>query len=201
MRTTACQPRENRTIAVDFQDETTYFQLLLNDGKAFVECVLAFLLLPRLSAEIPSDLSRRRVPDTPFPLCPCPLDRVTIWRIQCTSCKAVFTVLPHFVLCYRSMRPDVARNALLVTHGGLRSELCVVLCHISPMALYRLICTLGQHSLVTTLTPCGLLLLVCFLGACPRISVRDLQKNKIPYIVEPLTGTSSQVLSTDERFL
>jgi len=40
MRTTACQPRENRTIAVDFQDETTYFQLLLNDGKAFVECVL-----------------------------------------------------------------------------------------------------------------------------------------------------------------
>src|SRR5438128_7809122 len=30
---------------------------------------------------------------------------------------------------------------------------------------------------------------------------RDLQKNKIPYIVEPLTGTSSQVLSTAERFL
>src|SRR2546425_9292124 len=29
----------------------------------------------------------------------------------------------------------------------------------------------------------------------------DLQKNKIPYIVEPLTGTSSQVLSTAERFL
>ena len=31
--------------------------------------------------------------------------------------------------------------------------------------------------------------------------IRDLQKNKIPYIVEPLTGTSSQVLSTAERFL
>ena len=31
--------------------------------------------------------------------------------------------------------------------------------------------------------------------------VGDLQKNKIPYIVEPLTGTSSQVLSTAERFL
>jgi hypothetical protein len=28
-----------------------------------------------------------------------------------------------------------------------------------------------------------------------------LQKNKIPYIVAPLTGTSSQVLYTDERFL
>jgi len=44
MRTTACQPRANRTITVDFQDETTYFQLLLSDGKAFVKCVLAFLL-------------------------------------------------------------------------------------------------------------------------------------------------------------
>jgi hypothetical protein len=35
--------RENRTITVDFQDETTYFQLL-GDTKAFVEWVLAFLL-------------------------------------------------------------------------------------------------------------------------------------------------------------
>ena len=26
------------------------------------------------------------------------LGGVTIWRIQCTTCKAVFTVLPHFVL-------------------------------------------------------------------------------------------------------
>jgi len=31
--------------------------------------------------------------------------------------------------------------------------------------------------------------------------VGDLQKNKIPYIVEPLTGTSSQVFYTDQRFL
>jgi hypothetical protein len=43
MRTTARQTRENRTITVDFQNEATYFQLL-GDGKAFVECVLAFLL-------------------------------------------------------------------------------------------------------------------------------------------------------------
>jgi hypothetical protein len=43
MRTTARQPRENRTITVDFQNEATYFQLL-GDGKAFIECVLAFLL-------------------------------------------------------------------------------------------------------------------------------------------------------------
>jgi hypothetical protein len=39
----AKRTRENRTITVDFQDETTYFQLLGN-GKAFVELVLAFIL-------------------------------------------------------------------------------------------------------------------------------------------------------------
>ena len=43
MRTTARQTRENRTITVDFQNEATYVQLL-GDAKAFVECVLAFLL-------------------------------------------------------------------------------------------------------------------------------------------------------------
>jgi len=65
-------------------------------------------------------------------------------------------VLPHFVLRYRHMRPDVARDALLATHGGLSLELCAVIGHISPMALYRLVCAFGHHSLVTVLTRCGL---------------------------------------------
>src|SRR6266511_2186507 len=43
MRSQAKQPRANRTITVDFQNEATYFQLL-GDGKAFLECVVAFLL-------------------------------------------------------------------------------------------------------------------------------------------------------------
>ena len=43
MRHTARQTRENRTITVDVQHEATYFQLL-GDGKAFIECVFAFLL-------------------------------------------------------------------------------------------------------------------------------------------------------------
>ena len=83
------------------------------------------------------------------------LGGLTIWRIQCTTCKAVFTVLPHFVLRYRQMRPEVARDALLATHGGLSLERCAVICHISPMALYRLVCALGQQSLVAVLTRCG----------------------------------------------
>ena len=92
------------------------------------------------------------------------LGRLTIWRVQCTTCKAVFTVLPHFVLRYRSMRPDVARDALLATHGGLSLARCAVLYHISPMALYRLVCAFGHQSLVAVLTRCGLPLPVYFLA-------------------------------------
>ncbi len=92
------------------------------------------------------------------------LGGVTIWRIQCTTCRAVFTVLPHFILRYRQMHPEVARDALLATHGGLSLELCAVLYHISPMALYRLVCAFGHHSLVMVLTRCGLPLPVYFLA-------------------------------------
>src|SRR5262245_18620676 len=84
------------------------------------------------------------------------LGGLTIWRIQCTSCQAVFTVLPHFALRYRRMSPDVAFQALIATHGGLSLEWCATICPISPMALYRLICALGQHSLVTVLVKCHL---------------------------------------------
>src|ERR687896_2087732 len=83
---------------------------------------------------------------------------------QCTTCRAVFTVLPHFVLRYRQMRPEVARDALLATHGGLSLELCAVISHLSPMALYRLVCAFGRQSLVTVLTRCGLPLPVYFLA-------------------------------------
>ena len=72
----------------------------------------------------------------------------------------MFTLLPHFALRYRKMRPEVARDALLATHGGLSLAWCAVICHISPMALYRVICALGQQSLVTVLTRCMLSLSV-----------------------------------------
>src|SRR5436190_1445376 len=147
--------RHNRTITVDFQDEATYFQLL-GDTQAFVEFVLAFLLslgfqlLHKASCSEGGSLTRHshyaRVR----------LGGLTIWRVQCTTCKAVFTILPHFVLRYRQMRPEVARDALLATHGGLSLELCAVLYHLSPMALYRLLCAFGHSSLVTVLTRCGL---------------------------------------------
>src|ERR671924_603101 len=155
MDTAAKRTRENRTITVDFRDDATYVQLL-GDGKAFVEFVCAFLLAlgfqlaHKATCEGGGCLTRHshyaRVR----------LGGLTIWRLQCTTCRAVFTVLPHFVLRYRKMRPDVARDALLATHGGLSLEWCATICHISPMAFYRVICAFGQHSLVSVLTRCGL---------------------------------------------
>ena len=62
------------------------------------------------------------------------------------------------------MRPAIARDALLATHGGLSLELCSVLYHIAPMALYRLVCALGHQGLVTVLTRCGLALPVYILA-------------------------------------
>src|SRR5262249_57436940 len=38
--------------------------------------------------------------------------------------------------------------ALLATHGGLSLEWCAVIYHISPMALFVLICAFGHQSLV-----------------------------------------------------
>jgi hypothetical protein len=155
MGTAAKPTRENRTITVDFRDEATYFRLI-KDGKAFVEFVLAFLLSLGFQLKHQATCRGGGCLTRHSHYVRVRLGGVTIWRMQCTRCKAVFTVLPHFILRSRQMRPDVARNALLATHGGLSLELCAVLCHISPMALYRLICALGQQSVVTVLTRCGL---------------------------------------------
>jgi hypothetical protein len=43
-------------------------------------------------------------------------------------------------------------------------ELCAVICNISPLALYRMVCALGQQGLVTVLTRCGLPLPAYFLA-------------------------------------
>src|SRR6266849_7821510 len=163
MGTAAKATRENRTITVDFQNEATYVQLL-GDGKAFVECVLAFLLALGFQLTHKATCHGGGCLTRHSHYARVRLGGLSIWRIQCTTCKAVFTVLPHFILRYRQMRPDVARNALLATHGGLSLELCAVIGDISPMALYRLVCALGHQSVVTVLTRCGLPLPTYFLA-------------------------------------
>jgi len=155
--------RHNRTITVDFQNAATYLQLL-GDGKAFVECVLAFLLSLGFQLAHKATCHGGGCLTRHSHYVRVRLGGLTIWRIQCTTCRAVFTVLPHFVLRYRSLRPEVARDALLATHGGLSLELCAVLYHLSPMALYRLVCAFGHQSLVAVLTRCGLPLPLYFLA-------------------------------------
>ena len=101
MGTAAKQTRANRTITVDFQDETTYFQLL-DDGKAFVEFVLAFFLALGFQLTHKATCRGGGCLTRHSHYARVRLGGLTIWRIQCTTCKAVFTVLPHFVLRYRS---------------------------------------------------------------------------------------------------
>jgi hypothetical protein len=143
MPNTARQTRANRTITVDFHNEATYFQLL-DDGKAFLACVLAFLLALGFQLAHKATCRGGGCLTRHSHYARVRLSGLTIWRVQCTTCKAVSTVLPHFVLRYHQMPPEVARDALLATRGGLSLELCVVIGHTSPMALYRLICALGQ---------------------------------------------------------
>src|SRR3989475_4084803 len=147
--------RQNRTITVDFQEPSTYLQLM-NDGKAFVEFVFAFLLSLGFQLAHKATCTGGGGLTRHSHYARIRLGGLAIWHIQCPSCKAVFTVLPHFVLRYRSMRPEVARDVLLATQGGLSLELCAVIGLISPMALYRLVCAFGYQSLVGVLTRCGL---------------------------------------------
>src|SRR6266850_2317227 len=155
--------RHNRTITGNFRDEATDFALLATT-KAFVEFVLAFLLALGFQLTHKASCSAGGSLTRHSHYARIRLGGLTIWRVQCTACKAVFTVLPHFVWRYRSLRPEVARDALLAPHGGLSLELCAVIHHRSPMALYRLVCAFGQQSLVKVLTRCRLPLPIYFLA-------------------------------------
>jgi hypothetical protein len=97
MLNTTRPTRKNRTITVEFQNEATYFQLL-DDSKAFVECVLAFLLALGLQLAHKATCRGGGGLTRHSHYARVRLGGLTIWRVQCTTCKAVFTVLPHFVL-------------------------------------------------------------------------------------------------------
>ena len=71
MGQTAKATRQNRTITVDFQDESTYAQLR-SDGKAFVEFVLAFLLALGFQLSHKATCGGGGCRDAPLPLCACP---------------------------------------------------------------------------------------------------------------------------------
>jgi hypothetical protein len=163
MRNNARQTRENRTITGDFQNEATSVQLLA-DGKACVELVMAFILALGVQLKHQATCGgggwmTRYSHDIRVRL-----HGVPLWRIQCTTCRAVFTVLPHVVWRDRAMRSDAVNTALFARHGGRSWALGAVICHLSPMAIDRLVCALGHQSLITGLTRCGLPLPAYFLA-------------------------------------
>src|SRR6266704_6992540 len=100
MAQAAVRTRHNRTITVDFHDEAPYVQLL-SDGKAFIECVLAFLRALGFQPAHKATCGGGGCLTRHSHYVRVRLGGVTIWRIQCTTCRAVFTILPHFVLRYR----------------------------------------------------------------------------------------------------
>jgi hypothetical protein len=161
--TVAKPTRAHRPITVDFRDGTTSLRLIA-DGKAFVEGVLAFLLALGLQLTYTATCRRGGGLTLHSHYARVRLGGLTIWRVQCTTCEAVCTVLPYCVLRHRQMRPEVARDALLATHGGLSRARCAVLDPISPMGLSRLVCVCGHQSLVTVLTRCALPLPTSFLA-------------------------------------
>ena len=148
------RPRQNRTITVDFNNEATYHRLC-DDGKGFIDFVVAFILSIGLQLKHKCDCPGERLTRHSH-YARLRLAGLTIWRIQCTQCRAVFTVLPHFVLRYRKMKAEVAKKVLMATHGGLSLEICAVIENVCPMSIYRLICSVGRNRLVRLLTCCHL---------------------------------------------
>ena len=100
--------RENRTITVDFNDEPTYHRLC-DDGRGFIDFVTAFILSIGLQLKHKCGCSSGRLTRHSH-YARLRLNGLTIWRIQCTTCRAVFTVLPHFVLRYRQIKYQSTRG-------------------------------------------------------------------------------------------
>ena len=91
MRNRTRQTRENRTITVDFQNEATYYQLLGN-GKEFVECILAFVLSLGFQLKHKATCRGGGCLTRHSHYMRVRLGGVTIWRVQCTTCKAVIGI-------------------------------------------------------------------------------------------------------------
>ena len=80
--------RDNRTLTIDFHDETTYFTLVGNT-KAFVEFVLAFILSIGFQLIHKANCSEGGSLTRHSHYVRLRLGGLTIWCIQCTTCQAV----------------------------------------------------------------------------------------------------------------
>lgn len=174
--------RKNRTVHVDFQEESTYFQLIEN-GSAFLEFVMAYVFSIGFQFLHEGHCSGASAFKRHSHYARTRLGGLTIWRIQCGECKATFSILPQFVLRYRSMSPEVAKKALIASDGGLSLERTSLMLHISAMSLYRLLCAIGVWHVAEVLWRAGLALPKYFL-ADEKHSKCLADKAYLPTIVE-----------------
>ena len=137
--------RKNRTITADFHNEATYDQI---HDLTKVCPVASPFSSPSAFSFSTRPAAVRVGPDAPLPLRAGSPRRAHHLAHPVHHLQSGLHRIARFVLRYRTMRPEVARDALLATHGGLSLEWCAVIGNISPMALYRLVCALGQQSLV-----------------------------------------------------
>ncbi len=79
--------RQNRTITVDFNNEQTYHQLC-GDGKGFIDFVVAFILSIGLQLKHKCGCSSGRLTRHSHYV-RARINGITIWRVQCTGCRAV----------------------------------------------------------------------------------------------------------------
>lgn len=154
---------QNRTIVVDFQTESLYEQVC-QDGKKFIERIVTFIVSAGLHLCHRQGCCEEKGLTRHSHYHRVRLNNLVIWRVECMECGAVFTVLPHFVLRYSSLPPEVAKKALLATHGGLSLENCHLLLAVSVMCIFRLVCALGKGGIVLPLAKCGLKLPAYFVA-------------------------------------
>ncbi len=146
----------NRTIIVDFGNQAQY-ENIIGNGRAFIELIMAYILslgFQVLHKNCCSSNCFTRHSHYARVKC----NGITIWRIQCTSCKAVFTVIPSFIMRYFCYPIERVKQALIAYHSGSSLEVCAILHNISAMSLYRIICSLGKYSLCQVLGKAGLTL-------------------------------------------
>ena len=113
MPNTARQTRENRTITVDFHNEATYLQIL-GDSKAFVECVLAFLLAPVCQLAHKATCRGGGCLTRHSHYARVRLGRPTIWRVQCTTLDQAHNAIERKLSAMKGFHhPEGSQQAFL----------------------------------------------------------------------------------------
>lgn len=149
----------NRTIVADLGDERQYRELISQGTFQIFQVLLAFLVTNQISLRHKDSCSASLSHLTPFGFYFRKRNNLFIFRIQCSRCKATFSVLPHFLVRYRSQPASVFEKALIAYHGGLSFENVFRLFpEITPSNFYSFLCHIGSSSLLESLMKANLAL-------------------------------------------